>query len=141
MNKTDKAKEKAGEVYEDVKAGVKKEVHEISDTIKKNPKKTMAIVAYFIFFVPLLTKDRKDEFVWYHTKQGIGLFLFASILRGIIAALGGPPYTSFGSSLSSLLIPIAHIILIILIVMGVLNASGGKTKPLPFIGKYAEKIF
>ena len=43
---------------------------------KKNT--TMAVIAYIIFFVPLLTGDaQKDAFVKYHVKQGLVLFLLA----------------------------------------------------------------
>lgn len=138
---TKKAKEKAKEIFTDVKTEVKREFEEVSETIKKNPKRTLAVIAYFIFFIPLLTKDRKEPFVWFHTKQGIGFFLFASVLRGIVTAVAGPPYTAIGSSLSTLLLPVAHIILIVLIVLGVMNAASGKMKKLPVIGKYADRMF
>jgi len=35
----------------------------------------MAIVAYILFFIPLLTDAKKDPFVKYHVKQGLVIFL------------------------------------------------------------------
>jgi uncharacterized membrane protein len=100
----------------------------------------LAAIAYVLFFVPLLAKAKSDKFVEYHTKQGIGFFIFAAALRGVLAALGGPPYVRFGSTLSALLLQPAHLVLIVLIVIGMANAFKGETKPLPVIGKYAEKL-
>jgi len=102
--------------------------------------KFLAAVAYILFFIPLLTKAKGDKFVEYHTKQGIGFFIFAAALRGVIAALGGPPYVPFGSTLSLLLLQPAHLVLIIFIVIGIINAIKGEMKPLPIIGKYAERL-
>jgi len=100
----------------------------------------LAASAYFVFFLPLLTSAKKDKFVQYHVRQGAGFFITAASLRGILAAIAGPPYTSLGSTLSNLLLHPVHLILIILCVLGVLNAFRGETKPLPVIGKYAEKL-
>jgi len=108
---------------------------------KKQKHALIAASAYIMFFIPLLTGAKKDKFVEYHTKQGIGFFIFAATLRGILAALGGPPYIAFGSTLSSLLLQPAHLVLIVLMVLGIMNASKGETKPLPVIGKYADRLF
>lgn len=43
----------------------------------------MAIVAYIIFFIPLLTEAKKDPFVKYHVKQGLVLFI-AWIIVGML---------------------------------------------------------
>ena len=107
---------------------------------RKQKHTLIAACAYILFFLPLFTSARKDQFVQYHTKQGIGLFIFAAALRGVLAALGGPPYVPFGSTLSSLLLQPAHLVLIIFIVIGLMNAFRGEMKPLPVIGKYAEKL-
>jgi len=50
-------------------------------TDKKNT--GMAVVAYFIFFLPLLTEAKKDPFVKYHVRQGLGLLIAFFALRFI----------------------------------------------------------
>ena len=50
--------------------------------IGKSKNTTMAIIAYIIFFVPLLTGDaKKDSFVKYHVKQGLVLFLLVVLIN------------------------------------------------------------
>ena len=100
----------------------------------------LAAASYIIFFLPLLTPEKNDEFVRYHMIQSIGFIIFAFVLRGFLAFLGGPPYTSLGSMLSWLLFQPAHVILIALLVLGMYNAYRGEKRPLPIIGKYIEKI-
>ena len=49
--------------------------------------KTMAIVAYLIFFIPLLMDDmRKNKFVMFHTEQSIVLLLL-NVAAGIIGTI------------------------------------------------------
>ena len=49
--------------------------------------KTMAIIAYLIFFIPLLMDDMKrNNYVMYHTEQSIVL-LIVNILAGIIGTI------------------------------------------------------
>jgi uncharacterized membrane protein len=91
---------------------------------------TMAIVAYIVFFIPLLTEAKNDEFVKYHVKQGMVLFVawFAAAIVGAI------PF--FGWILAQWLM----LAVLILLVIGIMNAYNGKKKPLPLIGKYADSF-
>lgn len=92
--------------------------------------KGMAIIAYILFFLPFLTGDIKDDFVKFHTKQSIILVLFS-----IIAS------TLLGMSIVGIpLLSLLNLIVIILFVMGIINANNGVKKELPLIGQYAEKI-
>ena len=76
--------------------------------------KTMAFVAYLIFFVPLLMDEyKKNKFVMYHTEQSIVL-LILNILVNII----GIVTCGFGY--------ILYIAVIVFYVMGIINAFGGK---------------
>jgi uncharacterized membrane protein len=98
--------------------------------------KTMAILAYIIFFIPLLTGAHKTSaFARYHTNQGTVLFIAAaiygiaySILTMILAFI-----PVIGWALIVLL-GIASIIFPILCIVGILNAVNGRMKPLPVIG-------
>lgn len=89
----------------------------------------MAVVAYILFFVPLLTDAKDDPFVKYHVKQGLVLFLTAIVL-GFISLI---PFIFLFSW-------ILYIGLFILFIIGVLNAINGKQKPLPLIGQFADKF-
>ena len=98
--------------------------------------KTMGILAYILFFVPLLTGAYKTSpFVKFHTNQGTVLCI-ASVIYSIA-------YTILCVILA--FIPVVGAILIILlgllplaflvfIVLGIMNAAKGKCEPLPLIG-------
>lgn len=94
--------------------------------------KAMAIVAYLIFFVPLLVEDaRKNRFAMYHTEQAILLwisYLAATVLGGIIGMF------TCGIGFILFLVPVAGLII------GIINAVNGQAKPLPAIGHYGEKF-
>ncbi|HAI73918.1 TPA: hypothetical protein DCL22_00845 [Candidatus Moranbacteria bacterium] len=86
----------------------------------------MAIIAYIIFFVPLLAA-RDSKFAMYHANQGLNLFLLAvavSVVGAIIPFLGW-----------FIILPFGHLAVLIFVIMGIINASKGEMKPLPLIGK------
>lgn len=89
----------------------------------------MAVVAYILFFIPLLTDAKNDPFVKYHVKQGLVLFI-TSLIAMAISWL--PMIYMFSWVL--------HVGLFVLFVIGIMNAIGGKEAPLPFIGQFADKI-
>lgn len=89
----------------------------------------MAVVAYILFFVPLLTEAKNDPFVKYHVKQGLVLFITWFIVM-VIAWL--PMVYMFSW--------ILHIGLFVLFIIGIMNAVNGKEAPLPLIGHLADKI-
>jgi len=92
--------------------------------------KMMAILAYIIFFIPLLTGDhKKSPFVKYHTNQGTVLFLFslgASIVSSVLTVV----------VIGCFLMPLFFLGSLVLCIMGIMNAANGKMKPLPLIGKF-----
>lgn len=90
--------------------------------------KTMAIVAYLVFFVPLLMDDmKKNNFVMYHTEQAIVLLIF-NLIAGILGTV------TCGIGL------ILYIPWLVFLIMGIMNASKGEIKPLPLIGSFGEKF-
>ncbi len=97
--------------------------------IEKN--KVFAVLAYIgiLFLVPLLAA-KESPFARYHTNQGILLFLTAVGL-----GIGGT-ILSFIPFLGCIISLGAWICILVLMVMGVINAISGKYKPLPLIGKY-----
>jgi len=100
------------------------------EAIKKEKNTGMAILAYIIFFLPLLTEAKNDPFVKYHVKQGLVLFLTA------LAAwiVGFIPYVGW-----YLVWPL-NIVVLVFFVMGIMNVLNGEEKPLPVIGEFAKKF-
>jgi uncharacterized membrane protein len=90
----------------------------------------LAIVAYIIFFIPLLTDAKNDPFVKYHVKQGLVLFIgwVIEIFIGIVPVIGW------------IIAPLLGIFLFILLILGIVNVANGKEKPLPVVGGFAEKF-
>jgi uncharacterized membrane protein len=90
--------------------------------------KTMAMLAYLVFFIPLLMDDMKrNNFVMYHTEQAIVLLIF-NIVAGIVGTI------TCGIGL------ILYIPWLIFLIMGIMNANKGECKPLPGIGSFGEKF-
>lgn len=106
--------------------------------------KGMAIVAYLLFFVPLLTGAHKtSEFVKYHVNQGLNLFIvmavyniISQILQAVIKVesywVGIPVRVTPGWLVT--ILTIGSIALLIFAVIGIVNVSNGKKAPLPAIG-------
>ena len=101
---------------------------------KKEENTAMAIVAYILFFIPLLTDAKNDPFVKYHIKQGLALFITAVAVVIIDQFLFLIPFLGWGLSL------LIGLFVFVLFIIGVLNASKGEQKPLPLIGKFGEKF-
>lgn len=96
-----------------------------------NKNTAMAVIAYILFFVPLITGDaKKDAFVKYHTKQGLALFLLVVLLNMINWII--PFY--FWWTINWLL----SLGALVLLIIGISNAVGGKQQPLPLIGGFAD---
>jgi uncharacterized membrane protein len=100
--------------------------------IKKGSGKNigMAVVAYILFFIPLLTDAKNDPFVKFHVKQGLVLLLtgFAvSIVGSILPIIGW-----------FIILPLGSLAVLILWIIGILNAVSGKEKELPLVGSLAK---
>lgn len=96
---------------------VKKPLTTTKEDVEKN--KTMAIVAYFIFFLPLLTDAKDSKFVKFHVNQALLVFL-TFVAAGFLTFL----------LIGVLLYPVAFV----LWVLGLINAANGEMKRLPVIG-------
>lgn len=103
-------------------------MEEETKSYKKNT--GMAVVAYIIFFIPLLTDAKNDPFVKYHVKQGVVLFI-GYIIEMFIGAIPGMGWV---------ISPLLGLFLFVLFIIGIINAVNGKEKPLPVIGGFAEKF-
>ena len=87
----------------------------------------MAIIAYILFFVPLLTDAKDDPFVKYHVKQGLIVFII-----GVGAAVLAPVLL--------FLTLFIHLFVLVLAILGIINVLNGKKEPLPLVGEFAAKF-
>ncbi|WP_245394424.1 hypothetical protein [Isachenkonia alkalipeptolytica] len=94
------------------------------EDIEKN--KAIAALAYLIFFLPLLAAQ-DSSYARFHANQGLLLF---------ILGFGGNTILTIIPILGWIIIPFFSLFVIILGVMGILNAINGKAKDLPLIGQY-----
>lgn len=95
------------------------------------PNIAMAVIAYILFFVPLLTGDaKKDPFVKYHVKQGLVLFLLVVLINVLGWIVPFYLWLTFSWILS--------LATLVLFVVGIVNAVNGKQEPLPVIGKFSD---
>lgn len=105
------------------------------EDVEKN--KVISFLAYLIFFIPLIAAP-DSKFARFHANQGLILLIFGFAL-GIIniilsAILSFIPVVGW---IIMLLLGIAiPILILVLVIMGIINALNGQAKPLPLIGKF-----
>lgn len=85
--------------------------------------KTMAILAWIIFFIPLLTDAKDSKFAKFHANQSLLVTLIAilgSVLTStVIGAIVGIPLS---------------IVALVFWIMGILSAVNGQMKRIPIVG-------
>ncbi len=91
--------------------------------------KTMAALAYIIFFIPMIT-NKDSKFAMYHANQGLVLLLTVIVLNIVTGFLGGILFFFGGFFLWM----VPGIVGIVFAVMGIMNALNGEMKPLPLVG-------
>ena len=103
--------------------------------------KTMGILAYIFFVIPLLAA-RENKFAMYHTEQAIilwiafvAIYIVLWILTFIISQI-----SSSIACVVSVLGFLPWVAYLVLWIMGLMNAIGGKVKELPVIGAYGSKL-
>ena len=103
----------------------------MEEVSKKGQINILAIISYLgiLCLIPILIKE-EDEFVKFHAKQGLVLFI-AEVATMLIAWI--PIIGWIGA-------PILWIIWIVLAIIGIMNVAKGKKAPLPIIGKFAGKF-
>ena len=103
--------------------------------------KVMAILAYFIFFLPLLAA-KESRFARYHANQGL-ILLIAYFALGIVnSILNAILFAAFFSggfgilTILGLIFTVAYLGLAALGILGIVNAAKGKMSPMPLIGGF-----
>ena len=101
--------------------------------------KVFAILSYVLTFIcipffllPLIL--RNNRFSLYHAKQCLMLWL-----AGIVLSAISVPLTVI--CIGVILLPIAGVFLVVLNIMGLINAVKEEQKPIPVIGKWGEDWF
>ncbi|MCL2530340.1 MAG: zinc ribbon domain-containing protein [Coriobacteriia bacterium] len=97
--------------------------------------KGMAILAYIIFFIPLIAGTYKTSpFVKFHTNQAIILvicnFCFMVAMGILITVLALTPL-----GFLSFFISILYFAPLVFVIIGIVNAASGKFEKLPLIGE------
>lgn len=92
----------------------------------------LAILAYIgiLVVIPLVANKDNNPFVKFHTKQGLVL-LIAGVVGAVVSAV---------PVLGWIAAPFIGLGVFILMIMGIINAAGGKTKELPLIGHFASNF-
>ncbi len=108
----------------------KKSNEKMGDPADVEKNKAMAIVGYIIpilFFIPLINEDsKKSPFAKFHANQQLVL-LIAWVVVSMVGSI--LPFIGW-----FIILPAGMIVLVVFMIMGIINASQGKMKPLPLIG-------
>jgi len=88
--------------------------------------KTMAGLAYILFFLPLIVCP-DSSYGKFHANQGLIL---------LITAVIGTVILSFIPIIGWILLPIFSLFILALLILGLVNGLQGKAKRLPLIGKF-----
>ncbi len=91
--------------------------------------KTMAALAYIIFFIPMLT-NKDSKFAMFHANQGLLLLISVVVLNFVVGILGGITFFFGGFLLWGL----PGLVGLIFAIMGIMGALNGEMKPLPVVG-------
>ncbi|MBT4541246.1 DUF4870 domain-containing protein [Candidatus Woesearchaeota archaeon] len=92
----------------------------------------LGIFLTWIGFLIVLLAKKDNKYAMYYAKQGLVLaiaWLIVSILGTFIPLLGW-----------FVILPIGSLVLLIFWIMGIVYSLSGEMKPIPLIGKLAEKI-
>ena len=92
--------------------------------------KAMAIIGYILpilFFVPLISESKNSPFAKFHANQQLNLLLAGIVVNvvGMIPIIGWFIVLPFGS-----------LAIIVIAIIGIINAAKGEMKKLPLIGGY-----
>ena len=107
----------------------------VSDQKDIEENKIFAVLAYIgiLVLVPLLAK-KESKFAIYHAKQGLVLFIGEVIIMIFGWILAFIPFVGW------LIGFILWMFLVVLSIMGIINAAQGQYKEVPILGKYGAKF-
>ncbi|GAB4148124.1 MAG: hypothetical protein Fur0041_21830 [Bacteroidia bacterium] len=101
--------------------------------------KTIAIISYITIIgwivAYIMHSNNKTKYGAYHLRQSLGLFVFGFACGVLMAVM------TFMLFFIAFLMPVFQIGVLILLILGIINAAGGKMQPLPIIGEFSNKLF
>lgn len=115
----------------------KSKAKKASTTSSADNSKICAVLSYILIGLIWYLVDesvKKNAFAKYHVKQGLVLLIFAIIVWIVDAILMFIPVIGW------LAIVILELLLLVLVIIGIVNAINDKQAELPVIGKYANKF-
>ena len=97
--------------------------------------KTISLFSYLgiLFLIPLFARPQ-SQYARFHVNQGIVLFItniIVGIIQRVLRAIAGDSLLSLPISLINAAL---GILILVFVIMGIVNAVGGKAKELPLIG-------
>jgi uncharacterized membrane protein len=92
----------------------------------------LGVFLTIIGFIIVLLAKKDNKYAMYYAKQGLVLFI-AAVIVGIVGSI--IPFLGW-----FVILPIGNIIILILWIIGWINALSGKEKPIPWIGQFADKF-
>lgn len=100
--------------------------------------KTLSIVSYITLIGWLIAyfngKEKADSLLKYHLRQALGLAIVSIIFNVVLTIVATIiPALSF--------LGIAGLVIVVLWIMGIINAANGAEKPTPLVGKMFENKF
>ena len=100
--------------------------------------KVMAILAYLgiLVLVPIFTA-KESRFARFHANQGLILLICEAaytVIYRIVSTILNEISSAF--SLVSALLGLVSVLFLVLVIIGIVNAAGGKMKKLPVIGDF-----
>ncbi|MEF3691816.1 MAG: DUF4870 domain-containing protein [Candidatus Moraniibacteriota bacterium] len=99
-----------------------------NEDVEKN--KAMAIIGYIIpilFLIPLVTEAKDSPFAKFHANQHL-ILLIGWLIWGV---LGSIPFLGW-----FFILPLGSVFLIVLSIVGLINASQGEMKEIPLVGSF-----
>lgn len=103
--------------------------------------KMMAILAWIFWLIPLVAA-RDKRFAMFHVEQALALWIFTVILYivvWILTVIIGQVSDTM-ACIVSVLSFVVWIFFLVFWILGIMSAIQGKTKEVPFIGKFGEKF-
>ena len=93
--------------------------------------KAMCILSYFgiLCLIPFFSK-KEDQYIQFHAKQGLNLFLIEIIAGFALGFISGLTGLNFLMTIANLLSTLC----LVLEIVGMVNACKGKMEPLPVVG-------
>ena len=97
--------------------------------------KMMAVLSYLgiLVLIPLLTK-KDSPYAMFHAKQGLALLITEVIAVPVYIVLAFIPFLGWFLSV------VVWLFLLVMIILGIVNAASGNMKELPLIGPFGKKF-